>query len=189
MSIDWRVLITTGSASAAIFAAAVFALKRTFETVLASAAKRIEEDAKIATAEAIRRQAAVFDQQLLVLKTCAAAVYRARNAARDLRDLAAKGAQTVPDAERLQSHHAALRELLYQEVAVLPENIFSMLHTQGHNLAKLEEAIRESELTVSESGPISSNRDIERTYLDIDRTYERLIAAVHDHLGIHSKDS
>jgi hypothetical protein len=64
-----------------------------------------------------------------------------------------------------------------------------MLHTQGHNLAKLEEAIRESELTVSESGPISSNRDIERTYLDIDRTYERLIAAVHDHLGIHSKDS
>ena len=183
-SMDWRVLLTTGSVSAALIAAAVFVLKGTFETVLASAAKRIEENAKIATAEAIRRQAAVFDQQLSVLKACAAALYRARNAARDLRDSAVSGAETSLDSERLKSHDTALRELLYQEIAVLPETIFKMPHTQAHNLEKLQQAIRDSQSGTGHDEQLNSRQEIEVAYSEIDRTYERLITAVHDHLGI-----
>jgi hypothetical protein len=182
MSIDWRALITTGSFSAIAVAATVFVLKHTFETVLTSAAKRIEENAKVTTAEAIRRQAAIFDQQLSVLKSCAAAVYRARNAARDLRDSALSGTQTQLDADTLQHHHDALQELLFQERAILPQTIFTMLHTQGHYLEKLQSAIRNS-------GASDFHQKIESAYFDIDRTYERLTTAIHEHLGIHAKDS
>lgn len=136
-----------------------------------------------------RREALVFNQQLEILKTALSLVYRARNAARTLKE--------TPDSEtrgrlrgplrNLHSYHEAFENLLFEERALLPDRLFSILHDLKNHLAHLSMLVEHSR-RFQERGRDQARthlvKEIERSYLILDQGYEVLVGAVQSYIGV-----
>ena len=188
MKIDWSNIVSTTLIAAAVAGAIGYALKKSFERILDARIKQAEEKNKAAITEITRRKAAIYDQQVSTLKTATSLVYRSRNTARSVKETAILGGKPEKDSDikTLQAQYAAIRELLYLDVAILPEEIFKALHRQGHNLhdfaAALEPIakIRSKNVEPSEQEKLL----VEEKFLLLDNDYQQLVSLVHRHLGV-----
>lgn len=188
MKIDWSNIISATSIAAAIASAIGYALKKSFERILDARLKQAEEKSKAAISELTRRKAAIYDQQVSTLKTATSLVYRSRNTARTVKETAIAGGiqDKNADIKTLLAQHAAIRELLYLDVAILPEEIFKSLHRLGHNLqdcaAALEPFGKRRAKNTDPTG--DEKRLVEEKFILLDTDYQQLVSLVHRHLGV-----
>lgn len=141
-------LITSLVTTVTITAAIGFVLRQSFEKVLENRLKKIEERNKADIQEELRRQSKLFDERFGALKTCVALVYKARNAARYMRDnpdrvpplLERQGGWEYDPIRAIKSFHAAIEELLFEDRAVLPKEIFAVAHEFKHLILRYTSA-------------------------------------------------
>jgi hypothetical protein len=113
---------------AGAFSIALGALaKRTIERLLDAKIKEMEERHKLWLAELTRRQAHVFDEQFVVLKTLLSMTYRLRNAVKELK--AASREQRQEIMPRIVAGACECEEMLIANRAIIPHEIFRIAHT------------------------------------------------------------
>lgn len=119
------------------------------------------------------------------LKLGLALVYRARNT------LAAATApspgQSLPlDAtDRLHAYHAAIEQLLYDERAVIPPQVFDRLHGMKHELARLNRLMHDVQRNSNTtSAAVTPTSDIVEAARAIDAAYKELVERVQGTLGV-----
>lgn len=188
--IDINVLVTSFLGSGVVVAAASYVLKRYFDHALEVRMSAILEQNKALLAEMTRRNAAVYDQLFEVLRTAASLVYRARNAARELtRDPEHVDRKHPRERlEGLKSYHTAIAELLFEERALLPESIFSHMHSTKTTLQRFVinvESFRRHRSREGESKEALSKRKgtLEACYQELDHEYEALSQLINKHLN------
>src|SRR5262249_23572149 len=120
-----------------------------------------------------RREALIFDQQLEILKTALSLVYRARNIARTLKeshDAEVRYRHREP-LRNLRSYHEAFENLLFEERALLPENLFNILHGLKHHLAYFVESVEYLRRSQEKGEDASRKRRLEKIVEDIELSY------------------
>ena len=129
----------------------------------------------------------LLEQQFGVLKQAASLVYRARNGVRALNEAIRAGSASVSNSEikQLREHHAQIKELLFEEVAILPSGIFRILHGQGHTLQnycfQVEDVLRQKWKRPS---TVDSLKSLEEGFLLVDEGYHQLTEAIRTELGV-----
>lgn len=124
-------------------------------------------------------------QQHRALKLGLALVYRARNTLEAA--TAPSPGQPLPlDAtDRLHAYHAAIEQLLYDERAVIPPQVFDRLHGMKHELARLNRLMRDLQRnSASTSVAITPTNDVVEAARAIDTAYKELVERVQGALGV-----
>jgi hypothetical protein len=140
------------------------------------------------------RDALVFSRQLDTLKTALALTYRARNAARSLKESPGRdtGGGRRGTLAALGSYHQAMEDLLFEDRALLTEPIFRGLHGLKHNLFRFASLIEDWRRREAKRHPsIASNvaDNVATAYECLDRGYGALVIAVQSHLGVAAEQS
>jgi hypothetical protein len=135
------------------------------------------------------QQCAVFGQQLSALKAALSLVYRARNAARALKDSPEEIERnhSREHLRKLRSLHESIEDLLYEERALLPSDLFKILHELKHHLlaffAQVED-YRKSRRRNMEDIAKARVKDLEEVYGKLDHDYDSLVRLVQSHVGL-----
>jgi hypothetical protein len=184
---DWMTVLSATGFSAAAAGTVAMILKRSFEALLQTSIAKVQEENRVAIAEVTRRKAAVFDQQSVSLKSAAAFAYRSRNTARTIKEAICVGHPPVDGCalRDLHGQHLAMRELLYHEVAILPPEIFTLVHRQGHLVQTFFTVAEMASSAAAGSTKEHMKREAVKTaFLALDEGYQSIVAWVRDHLGV-----
>ncbi len=175
---QWDTLITSIGGASAVLGVVGYVLKRSFERVLDAKLKESEERHKVLLAETVRRQAALYDQQFGALKTILALIYRARNAARGIHQSDGK-----PDREvfrRLHFYHSSMEEMLFEQRAILPEDVFDVAHRTKHQVHELLAHVEH--LRRRPDAAPKYTEYLREMYEALDTSYQHLVSAVQAHI-------
>lgn len=162
----------------------------------------IEPARQMAETELCRRQSIVFEQQVQILRRALSLTYRVRNAARELNDLirqhdsaalpAAILSEKSEQVRAIYCHFMAIREMLYEERALIPPSAFSLLHSVKRELTDIFTSLSaaqrlsaENEQKVEEHWPTLRDM-IREDYEELNQVYGRLVSTIHGHLGVSS---
>ena len=132
--------------------------------------------------ETVRRQAALYDQQFGALKTILALIYRARNAAREIYQ--SDGRADRDAYQRLQAYHTSMQEILFEQRAILPKDVFLTAHDSKHHLIGLLSAIERFRRPGRSEPRPDHNDEVRKIYELLDAGYQRLVSAVQSHIKI-----
>jgi hypothetical protein len=179
------VVAAIGGATVATAAVGII-LKSIFDRTLDSKYKALEEKLKIQFAEETRRQGKIFDSQIEPLRLFVALVYKIRNLTRAL---AVDQKLTENKIRELDSLVKDLRANLHESRALLPEDVFEILHgTIGKTLgfrgyllfnSGLVNHREQKRLQMHEQ-----HKPIEVLYQELDMSYGYLLIKIQEHLGI-----
>ncbi len=135
---SWELLKTTLSAAGISAAVVGLILKMILQNMIDARFKSFEEQNRALILEQTRRRANIFDQQMETLKAALSIVHRARNEARAIMSAADDNALHPQDGdrmmERLRNFEYTFRQLLYEEEAILPKEIFERMHDSAYNI-------------------------------------------------------
>lgn len=137
--------------------------------------------------EGVRHGKKLLEQQFRVLKQAASLVYRARNGARTLNEAMRGRSASVSKREiqQLLEQHAEIKELLFEEVAILPPAIFSILHSQGHALHNYCVGVDRALYHKGKRQATTDGLDsLEGGFLLLDEGYHQLTEAIRAELGV-----
>lgn len=135
----------------------------------------------------VRHGTILLEQQFRVLKQAASLVYRARNGARTLNEAlrTCSGSVSRNEIQQLREQHAEIKEMLFEEVAILPPAIFSILHSQGYALQNYCVGL---ERILHQKGKVRATIDrlnsLEDGFLLLDEGYHQLTEAIRAELGV-----
>ncbi|MFA6546648.1 MAG: hypothetical protein WCS99_19685 [Limisphaerales bacterium] len=138
-------------------------------------------------AEEIRHGKRLQEQQFTILKQAASLVYRTRNGARTLNEAMHARSASVSRSEiqQLREQHSEIKELLFEEIAILPPAIFRILHSQGHALHSYCVAVERILHQRGKRQAAMNNLDsLEEGYLLLDEGYHQLTEAIRAELGV-----
>lgn len=193
---NWQTIIASITTSSVIAAAICYILKRSFDRALELKFEQIKEQNKAVILEQMRRRAFLFDKLYETLKVSLSLVYRLRNIARDLLDnIETKNQKEIgASIKALTNYEGAFEELLFEHRAVLPQQVFDLLHTMKHHLATIHNYVEILRRSRSTSGEHSSdNREIienlKEQFEEIDQIYGMLAEEVQSHLGLTEGDA
>jgi hypothetical protein len=130
----------------------------------------------------------VIEQQIAAAKRGVSLVGQARNQARDIAKSFSADAPIIPGSvDTLRGLHLAIEKLLYDERALIPEEVFACLHFSKHAyLAFLRQVDKDAQdsakpATGDEQATASS---IQMAFQELDAKYAELLKLVRDYLGI-----
>jgi hypothetical protein len=129
----------------------------------------------------------VFEQQLAAIKTALSLVYRARNKARTLSLAMNQQAESRQrELIELRELHVSIENHLYDERALLPQEVFNVLHYLKHDLFALFNAIEFVVLNdrVGSKAKDVSTSDLEQLYEKMNQKYDQLLRLVQTYLGV-----
>jgi len=134
--IDWNSVAVNIFSTSVIVGVLGFVLKSVFEKVLDRKFKESAEIQKSELTEFYRRKAHLFDQRFISLKTAVSLIYRARNAAREVcnivkdkdETLSLQHAHVNEELLSLVEYDNALKQILFEERGVLPDEAYQILH-------------------------------------------------------------
>lgn len=184
---DLPTLVTTIATSSALIGAATYFLRKYFDQLLTVRFREIEERNKAQIYEFTRRQAALFDQQLGPMRTALSLVYRLRNAAREIADNPDHIDRKQPR-ERSKSidvYFSAIEELLYEERAIMPNDVAFALHNMKTPIQAFIFSIHRyrSARRRDRNADNSLHEEMIRAqYATLDAGYEHLAATIRSHL-------
>jgi hypothetical protein len=148
---DWNIILTSIISASFIVALIEFFIKQSYKKLLD---KKIEE-----AKEDIRQKSKVFDLQFNTYVLVDELVYRAKNAARDIK--AQLEQQSIDHnsidetTNRLGVYNDAIIELLFEKRAILGKDVYTKLHDLKHETLKLIHIAKSARL-----GLIKGNADI-----------------------------
>jgi hypothetical protein len=177
---DWKLILGSATTTGILLAIAAYVMKHTFEKILDTRLKEIEERHKASIAENIRRSGMVFDQQLTALKQAVELIYATRNMARAAAqgELSHKGLDRAHDA--LLSNYRRVEQLLFSERAILPATIFRELHALKHLSFQLCSVLER---------PDKYDLDPVTLYARIDKSFNEILRNVQSHFNVAEADS
>lgn len=131
---EWKIIIISIISSSFVVTLIEFFIKKSYEKLLD---KKIEE-----AKEEIRRKSKVYDVQFETYMLFNGLVYRARNTARDIKNLFEDSTSfdlnnMVELASKLNTYNETIIELLYEKRAVLNKDIFRDIHELKHTVLQL----------------------------------------------------
>lgn len=177
---DWEPAITLIGLLATFFAAdlALTFRRRSDEKVVGDTNKP----------EIANKQAAIYDEQVETLKMALSLVYRARNAARHVKDKPddIDRKESREKLHSLRSYHCAMEELLFEQRAILPQHIFVQLHDLKNEVAgfvNCVESYRHKRRRQQGNEELRVTKDILSFYERLDSSYQRLVRSVQTHMG------
>lgn len=136
--INWQTILTSVLLSSTIVGLIVFLLKKTLEKGIETKFKEVENKQRINLEENKRREGKIFDDQYEICKSVIALTYRVRNGSRDIVDELSKNDYNllfIDDRLKIQADYfRALRDLMLDNRAVLPELVFKELHDLSHSI-------------------------------------------------------
>ena len=138
-------------------------------------------------AEEVRHVKRLREQQFTILKQAASLVYRTRNGARTLNEAMRARSASVSRSEiqQLLEQHAEIKELLFEEVAILPPAIFRILHSQGHALHSYCVGVERILHQKGKRQATLTNLDsLQKGFLLLDEGYHQLTEAIRAELGV-----
>lgn len=185
---DFTQLLASVGGTAVVVAAIAYVLRHSFERLLDSKLKLIEERSKLAAAEDARRQSLLFDKRFDLFRSVATLLYRAKVAAQE--SLTKQDpADRDRELRRLESYHQAIVELLFQERALLPEHVFQIVHDAKHALRDLLKTLsyRDWEPEADEYPEVRAAK-AEPLVRRLEQCYGSLMAAVETSFGGGSLD-
>jgi len=163
----------------------VFLFKKTIEKGIETRFKEIENK---------QRQSKIFDDQYEIYKSVIALTYRVRNGSRDIVDELDKASYNllfIEDLLKLQNEYfKALRDLMLDNRAILPELVFKELHDLSHAIDYFNRNImilarQNKDLAIQEIQIIISSA--KEKYKKIDDHYYAMTGIVQSVLGLKSK--
>jgi hypothetical protein len=193
---DWHTILTSVAGSSIVAAGICYILKRSFDRTLDLHFEKMKEEHKASIQEDVRRQAFIYDKQFTVLRVALSLVYRLRNTVRYVIDQAEKRQGLEGDISRqFQNDNAALIKLLYDERAILPDNIFEIAHDLKTPLGHATVLITSMRFR-SKANDDFSSEELERSYQHvieayhkIDESYTLLVREVQGILGIYPSEN
>ncbi len=147
--------------------------------------------------EQFRREAFIWDKQFEATKSLLSLVYRFRNAFRELATLVdgASGEDRKERNEimrRLSIYAKAVSEILYEERAVLPRELFEAAHELQTPVAELEMLTKryfsKGISPVAEHGQNVLPRELKPLYARIDAIYSAVVDLSHVSLGVTDRE-
>jgi hypothetical protein len=146
-----------------------------------------DKKGEVPKAEEVRHGKRLREQQFTVLKQAASLVYRTRNGARALNEAIRAHSASVSRSEiqQLREQHAEIKELLFEEIAILPPAIFMILHSQGHALDSYCDRVERILHQKGKRLAMMKNLDsLEEVFLRLDEGYHQLTEAIRAELGV-----
>lgn len=168
-----QTILTSLTSSVVVGGAVAYVLKRSFDRTLDLKIEQIKQQHKADVAEAVRRTAAIFDEQREVFKTVLSLAYRSRNCARSVLDgfvddTAREGTKRDEAWNGFRTYSDSMIQLLYDERAIMPPKLFGVAHEMNNLLAGFA-------LTAE-----SLRRGLRRTNRTNDREFDETIAHLRD---------
>lgn len=196
---EWHSILISISGTAGVVGALGFVFRKSFEKLLETRLREIQEQQKAEISEAFRRKATVFDKQFDAFRTASSLVYRARNLSRQIKDApyllieerepgAGKKQESRNVLEALRTYYRAIEELLYEEVGLMPKRPFKILHDQKYRIQRF---LSTAELYADQQGKIKIDnkkkahlqKDMTIAYEDLDRGYEIFLDFSRKYIG------
>lgn len=187
---DWQTffvsVLTSLFTSSAIAAGLAYLLKRSFDKALDLKYEKMLEKFRLSAKEETRRSSELYDLQAKAFREILTQVYRIRNSARKIRDLAFGYGDNEQEIDErivvIRDQDELFSELLYVYRAILPDDFFRMAHEVNHQTIKMfdEHYARDKDLLFSQ---------LPEVFEQIDLRYRNLIGIVQNHLGIKSDNS
>jgi hypothetical protein len=189
MSLDVVIAAVGGGAAAA--AAVGWFLKILIERGLDTKLAAIRKQQELVLIESQRQRSFVWDKQFDVHKTMLSLMYRMKNA---LMDLAAfiEAEKVSPNQDemvhRLEAYRSALRELMYEQRALMADDVFpltheltSLLHSAGPLLGRMSSQL--TGLGPKADGQLDL-RELRNLADQVERLYEAATRAIQSRLGL-----
>lgn len=142
--------------------------------------------------EQVRRQAMLYEKQFEACKTALSLIYRARNAARQLKE---SGGFYLPDnpVRMMKSYYNAIQELLFEERAILPRHLFQRVHQIKGRIEAFvgfvsfyQEECKAGRRDNNEVLDILMH--MKTTYQSLEEGHEQLVAEIQSFIGVESYD-
>lgn len=180
--------------SSGIVSLIVFLLKKTLEKGIETKFKEIENKQRLDLEENKRREGKIFDDQYEISKSVIALTYRVRNGSRDIVDELNKADYNllfIDDQLKIQNDYfRALRDLMLDDRAVLPELLFKELHDLSHAInyfnSKLIRLARQKKSLSTHQIQDIINETKEK-FKQIDQHYLVMTGIVQSSLGVDRK--
>ncbi|WP_286765251.1 MULTISPECIES: hypothetical protein [Rhodopirellula] len=192
---DLTSVATTVLSSTVVVGICVFTLKLWIDRSMAASFAALEERLKAGIAEESRRTALSYDELGSTLKVCLSLLYRARNLARELfnnpDDLTARrGRQKL---EILNTYTESIEDLMFENRALIPDNLFKMLHGAKGALSGFAHGIDELR-KLRHRGEDDKFKDhvgvdLAQFYQFVDDAYNELTKEIQEFLHVSNSDS
>lgn len=192
---DFQVILTSVVtalvSSSLISAGVIYVVKKSIDTALDYRFQKLLEESRSQIQETARRQAAVYDKQSETLKTILALTYRLRNTTRGLaeqlekqKDLYTK--EFRDELSKFELYHEALREIMFEERALLPEACFILMHDLRHKTLALLMEFQGFTRKRSEGERAKLHEKATKTFNEIDNLHQQLVSIIQAHIGVES---
>lgn len=191
---NWQTILTSVLLSGSFVSLIIFLLKKTLEKGIETKFKEVENKQRLDLEENNRRQSKIFDDQYEICKSVTALTYRVRNGSRDIITELEKGSYNllfIEDRLKLQNEYfKALKDLMLDNRAILPELVFKELHDLAHAIDYFNSNIRilarqnKSLAGLEIQKIISTTKEL---YRKIDDQYYAMTGIVQSSLGVQSR--
>jgi len=190
---DWNTLVASLVGSGAVVGGIGYLLKLATERALDVRLDKLRQENQAQIQEQFRREAFIWDKQFEATKSLLSLVYRFRNAFRELATLGdgASGEDRKTRNEivrRLNIYARAVSEILYEERAVLPPELFKAAHELQTPVVELELLTKryfsKKVSPASENDQSALPRELKSLYARIDAVYSVVVNLSHVVLGV-----
>jgi len=198
---DWQVIFTsvvTSLVSSSVVAAGIiYILKKIFDSALDYRFEKFRDESRLSAQESFRRQATIYDKQLNILKEVLSLTYRIRNATLDFVQKLDPHNEDIDREEidssmrKIENYKSALREIMFEERALLPPLLFTLVHETHNRVGGLYLQANSFILKKSKSKDELrfQYKQAKDSHQKIDDIYQSMVNAVQVQIGIVKEES
>lgn len=194
---DWNTLVLSLFGSASLTAVIAYILKRALDRTLELQGQKLLARHAEMIKEEVRRAACVFDQQFSAYRTVLSLVYRLRNTLREFRTIVETSeggdqgtlSATAKTYHEAKTYHDSISNLLFDQRAILPPDIFKPSHNIKQEFQGIQSAwniiSRYGRQTSITPGKFEAERQhIIRSCERVDELYQQLVVSVQHAIGL-----